>query len=308
MGQRICSLSARVPLASGLRWPSRLTDPGSNRAIWLRLWSLCLILLLSACQPAPYQLSSRYPSASQNERIAFLILHYTDEDDTHSLRLLTEPAHQVSAHYLIPRDTDQTPLPVYQLVPDSQRAWHAGRSRWHQYAGLNASSLGIEIVNLGYPLEDALLPAHQRRWQPYTQAQIAAIGALTQKLVQRYRIPPTQVLAHSDVAPERKQDPGPHFPWRELALHYGVGAWPDEARVTALRQQPAPPWNALTWQQQLARYGYGVAPSGTWDEQSHAALRAFQLHFRPALVSGEPDEQSQAILTALLERYFPEPG
>ncbi|WP_447832483.1 N-acetylmuramoyl-L-alanine amidase [Aeromonas salmonicida] len=308
MGQRICSLSARVPLASGRRWPSRLSDPGSNRATWLRLWSLCLILLLSACQPAPYQLSSRYPSASQNERIAFLILHYTDEDDANSLRLLTEPAHQVSAHYLIPRDTDQTPLPVYQLVPDSQRAWHAGRSRWHQYAGLNASSLGIEIVNLGYPPEDALLPAHQRRWQPYTQAQIAAIGALTQKLVQRYRIPPTQVLAHSDVAPERKQDPGPHFPWRELALHYGVGAWPDEARVTALRQQPAPAWNALTWQQQLARYGYGVASSGTWDEQSRAALRAFQLHFRPALVSGEPDEQSQAILTALLERYFPEPG
>ncbi|MBP6360749.1 MAG: N-acetylmuramoyl-L-alanine amidase [Aeromonas sp.] len=305
MGQRICSLSARVPLASGRRWPSRLPDPGANRAIWLRLWSLCLILLLSACQPAPYQLSSRYPSASQNERIAFLILHYTDEDDANSLRLLTEPAHQVSAHYLIPRDTDQTPLPVYQLVPDSQRAWHAGRSRWHQYAGLNASSLGIEIVNLGYPPEDALLPAHQRRWQPYTQAQIAAIGALTQKLVQRYRIPPTQVLAHSDVAPERKQDPGPHFPWRELALHYGVGAWPDEARVTALRQQPAAAWNALTWQQQLARYGYGVAPSGTWDEQSRAALRAFQLHFRPALVSGEPDEQSQAILTALLERYFP---
>lgn len=273
--------------------------------MWLRLWSLCLILLLSACQPAPYQLSSRYPSASQNERIAFLILHYTDEDDANSLRLLTEPAHQVSAHYLIPRDTDQTPLPVYQLVPDSQRAWHAGRSRWHQYAGLNASSLGIEIVNLGYPPEDALLPAHQRRWQPYTQAQIAAIGALTQKLVQRYRIPPTQVLAHSDVAPERKQDPGPHFPWRELAQHYGVGAWPDEARVTALRQQPAAAWNALTWQQQLARYGYGIAPSGTWDEQSRAALRAFQLHFRPALVSGEPDEQSQAILTALLERYFP---
>ncbi|MEV3817860.1 N-acetylmuramoyl-L-alanine amidase [Aeromonas salmonicida] len=305
MGQRICSLSARVPLASGRRWPSRLPDPGANRAIWLRLWSLCLILLLSACQPAPYQLSSRYPSASQNERIAFLILHYTDEDDANSLRLLTEPAHQVSAHYLIPRDTDQTPLPVYQLVPDSQRAWHAGRSRWHQYAGLNASSLGIEIVNLGYPPEDALLPAHQRRWQPYTQAQIAAIGALTQKLVQRYRIPPTQVLAHSDVAPERKQDPGPHFPWRELALHYGVGAWPDEARVTALRQQPAAAWNALTWQQQLAHYGYGVAPSGTWDEQSRAALRAFQLHFRPARVSGEPDEQSQAILTALLERYFP---
>ena len=304
MGQRTSPPSFR--LGGRPRWPS-LVSPLPDRCRTILL-SLCLLLGLGACQPAPYQLSTRHVSANQNERIAFLILHYTDEDDARSLRLLTKPEHKVSAHYLIPRDTEQRPLPVYQLVPDSQRAWHAGRSRWHQYAGLNASSLGIEIVNLGYPTEDESLPAHLRRWQPYTRAQIAALGALARDLVDRYRIPPTQVLAHSDIAPERKQDPGPHFPWRELALHYGVGAWPDEARVTALRQQPAPAWNALTWQQQLARYGYGIAPSGTWDEQSRAALRAFQLHFRPALVSGEPDEQSQAILTALLERYFPEPG
>ncbi len=301
MGQRTCPPSFR--LGGRPRWPS-LVSPLPDRCRTILL-SLCLLLGLGACQPAPYQLSTRHVSANQNERIAFLILHYTDEDDARSLRLLTKPEHKVSAHYLIPRDTEQRPLPVYQLVPDSQRAWHAGRSRWHQYAGLNASSLGIEIVNLGYPTEDESLPAHLRRWQPYTRAQIAALGALARELVDRYQIPPTQVLAHSDIAPERKQDPGPHFPWRELAQHYGVGAWPDEARVTALRQQPAAAWNALTWQQQLARYGYGVAPSGTWDEQSRAALRAFQLHFRPALVSGEPDEQSQAILTALLERYFP---
>ncbi|WP_336291435.1 N-acetylmuramoyl-L-alanine amidase [Aeromonas dhakensis] len=293
-----------------LRSPSsRLLAVGGRRRPWgtCRHWyALCLTLLLSACQPAPYRLNNEHQSASQNERIAFLILHYTDEDDERSLRLLTEPAHQVSAHYLIPRDTDEWPLPVYQLVPDNRRAWHAGRSRWHQYTGLNASSLGIEIVNLGYPPQDELLPAHQRRWQPYTQAQIAALGALGRELVERYQIPPTQVLAHSDVAPERKQDPGPHFPWRELALNYGVGAWPDETRLAELRQQPAPAWDALGWQQRLASYGYGVTPSGHWDEQSRAALRAFQLHFRPALVSGEADGESQAILTALLERYFPE--
>ena len=304
MGQRTCPPSFR--LGGRPRWPS-LVSPLPDRCRTILL-SLCLLLGLGACQPAPYQLSTRHVSANQNERIAFLILHYTDEDDARSLRLLTASDYKVSAHYLIPRDTEQRPLPVYQLVPDSQRAWHAGRSRWHQYAGLNASSLGIEIVNLGYPTEDESLPAHLRRWQPYTRAQIAALGALTRDLVDRYRIPPTQVLAHSDIAPERKQDPGPHFPWRELALHYGVGAWPDEARVTALRQQPAAAWNALTWQQQLARYGYGVAPSGTWDEQSRAAMRAFQLHFRPALITGEPDAECQAILMALLERYFPEPG
>ncbi|MGY3904430.1 N-acetylmuramoyl-L-alanine amidase [Aeromonas lusitana] len=281
------SPSARIRMAGELRW-----------SFWL------LVLLLTACQPTPYRLDTRHVSANQNERIAFLILHYTDENDAHSLRLLTEPQHKVSAHYLIPRDTDQSPLPVYQLVPDSQRAWHAGRSRWHQYAGLNASSLGIEIVNLGYDEKEADLPAHLRHWQPFTRAQIAAIGALSQSLVQRYQIPPTQVLAHSDIAPERKQDPGPLFPWRELALDYGVGAWPDEARAAALRQS-LPVWDARQWQQQLARYGYGIAPSGDWDEQSHAVLRAFQLHFRPALVTGEPDAECQAILMALLERYFP---
>ncbi|WP_421280898.1 N-acetylmuramoyl-L-alanine amidase [Aeromonas taiwanensis] len=277
---------------------------GSGGARWL--WSLCLLLLLGACQPDAYRLSSHHQSANQNERIAFLILHYTDEDDARSLRLLTESEHKVSAHYLIPRDTDERPLPVYQLVPDDQRAWHAGRSRWHQYAGLNASSLGIEIVNLGYDEKEAALPAHLRRWQPYTEAQIAALGALARDLVERYQIPPSQVLAHSDVAPERKQDPGPRFPWRELALRYGVGAWPDEARVAALRQQRLPAWPPLIWQQQLARYGYGIAPSGEWDAQSRAVMRAFQLHFRPAQVSGEPDAECQAILMALLERYFPE--
>ncbi|MFQ2092327.1 N-acetylmuramoyl-L-alanine amidase [Aeromonas taiwanensis] len=277
---------------------------GSGGARWL--WSLCLLLLLGACQPDAYRLSSHHQSANQNERIAFLILHYTDEDDARSLRLLTESEHKVSAHYLLPRDTDERPLPVYQLVPDDQRAWHAGRSRWHQYAGLNASSLGIEIVNLGYDEKEAALPAHLRRWQPYTEAQIAALGALARELVERYEIPHTQVLGHSDVAPERKQDPGPRFPWRELALRYGVGAWPDEARVAALRQQGLPAWPLLVWQQQLARYGYGIAPSGEWDEQSLAVMRAFQLHFRPAQVSGEPDAECQAILMALLERYFPE--
>ncbi|MFM5856380.1 N-acetylmuramoyl-L-alanine amidase [Aeromonas rivipollensis] len=306
MGQRTCPPSFR--LGGRPRWPALLFSvswPGRCRTILL---SLCLLLGLGACQPAPYQLATRHVSANQNERIAFLILHYTDEDDARSLRLLTEPEHKVSAHYLIPRDTDERPLPVYQLVPDSQRAWHAGRSRWHQYAGLNASSLGIEIVNLGYPTEDEALPAHQRRWQPYTRAQIAALGALARDLVDRYHIPPTQVLAHSDIAPERKQDPGPHFPWRELALHHGVGAWPDEARVAELRQAQLIPWDALQWQQRLARYGYGLPQHGAWDEQSRAALRAFQLHFRPALITGEPDAECQAILMALLERYFPEPG
>ncbi|MFQ2189893.1 N-acetylmuramoyl-L-alanine amidase [Aeromonas jandaei] len=282
--------------------PKRRAVRGWRIAASLLLGTL-LGSLLQGCNQQSYQLSTRYQSANQNERIAFLILHYTDEDDAHSLRLLTEPEHKVSAHYLIPRNSSDRPLPVYQLVPDSQRAWHAGRSRWHQYAGLNASSLGIEIVNLGYPPEDESLAPDARRWQPYTPQQIAAVGALSRKLVARYHIPPTQVLAHSDVAPERKQDPGPHFPWRQLYLEYGVGAWPDESRVAELLANPLPEWSAAMWQQQLARYGYGLSQSGQWDEQSRAVMRAFQLHFRAGNVDSEPDSECQAILMALLEKY-----
>ncbi|WP_167386724.1 N-acetylmuramoyl-L-alanine amidase [Aeromonas cavernicola] len=283
-------------LCANRRWPV------------LAKWRLSLLLLcasgwLTGCQHPAYQLSDRYPSDNQNPRIAFLILHYTDEDDATSLRLLTKAEHQVSAHYLVPREQQLQPPLVYQLVPDSQRAWHAGRSRWQQNTALNASSLGIEIVNLGYPPQDDVLPPHQRHWQPYTAAQIAAVGALSRDLVARYQIPPTQVLAHSDIAPERKQDPGPHFPWRQLYLEYGVGAWPDDKRVSALLASPLPQWDVTTWQQQLARYGYGLTASGQWDEQSRAVLRAFQLHFRPTLVNGEPDRECQAILMALLDKY-----
>ncbi|MCS3457227.1 N-acetylmuramoyl-L-alanine amidase [Aeromonas sp. BIGb0405] len=270
---------------------------------------LLVLLVLQGCKPVHYRLEHQYQSASQDGRIAFLILHYTDEDDDHSLRLLTQSPYKVSAHYLVPRAPDRSPLPIYQLVPDSQRAWHAGRSRWHNQAGLNASSLGIEIVNLGYDTKEAQLPIDARHWQTFTEAQIAAVGALSQDLVERYHIPPTHVLAHSDIAPTRKLDPGPRFPWRRLSLEYGVGAWPDEARVAVLNaeleQAPQGRWDAARWQQALARYGYDLPQSGDWDAPSRDALRAFQLHFRAARVDSEPDNESQAILMALLEKYHP---
>lgn len=266
---------------------------------------LLLPLLLGACQPAPYRLDSRYPSANQDERIQFIILHYTDEDDEHSLHLLTEPTYQVSAHYLVPAAADgASPYPILQLVADSQRAWHAGKSRWQSQAGLNASSLGIEIVNLGYPPEEATLPLDQRRWPPYPEAQFQAVAHLLQDKVAQYRIPPTRVLGHSDVAPDRKVDPGPRFPWQRLHAEFGIGAWPDEARVAQRRQEPFP-IDALPWQQALARYGYGVPQSGEWDEPSRQVLRAFQLHFRPARIDGEPDADSWARLNVLLEQYMP---
>ena len=236
------------------------------------------LALLAGCSNG-LRMDTSHPSVNHDSRVQFVVLHYTSTSLERSLELLTRGP--VSSHYLV----GDTPPTIYKLVDENQRAWHAGRSRWHQYAGLNASSLGIEIVNLGYPTEGESLPAHLRRWQPYTRAQIAALGALARELVDRYQIPPTQVLAHSDIAPERKQDPGPHFPWRELALHHGVGAWPDEARVAELRQAPLPLWDAQQWQQQLAGslpQGRGhVRTVGTqadvwviWDEADTAGAQA----------------------------------
>lgn len=268
-----------------------------------RLAALSLILLLAACQQQPYHLES-HPSPNQDSRIDFLILHYTDEDNAGSLLALTSPERQVSAHYLVPAGSHQQPYPILQLVPDEQRAWHAGVSRWRGTPSLNATSLGIEIVNGGYAEKEAGLPLDQRHWQPFEAAQLAAVGALARDLVTRYHLRPTHVLGHSDVAPERKVDPGPLFPWQRLHDEFGVGAWPDEARVQAWLAAPFPR-SAGPWQQALARYGYGVEQTGEWDSMTHQVLRAFQLHFRPARYDGEPDQESWARLNALLERYVP---
>ncbi|WP_449500899.1 N-acetylmuramoyl-L-alanine amidase [Aeromonas schubertii] len=268
---------------------------------WCRKMVAGLILLLGGCDEGSYRLE-QYPSASQDERIQFIVLHYTDEDDDASLRLLTEPGHQVSAHYLLPSSKPGVPYRILQLVADERRAWHAGKSRWQTQAGLNASSLGIEIVNLGYPPEQASLPLDQRDWPPFEEAQIQALAALLAEKVKRYGIAPTRLLGHSDVAPERKVDPGPRFPWQRLHEEFGLGAWPDERRVAERLKEPFPS-DALPWQQALARYGYGVPLSGEWDEMTHLVLRAFQLHFRPARPDGLPDAQSWARLTVLLEQY-----
>ena len=191
-------------------------------------------------------------------------------------------------------------------MPDSQRAWHAGRSRWHHYAGLNASSLGIEIVNLGYDEKDAALPAHLRHWQPYPPAQIAALGASRRDLVERYQIPPPRCWPTA-MSPRAQAGSRPRFPWRELAL-LRCRRLARRGRVAELRQTRSSSPDALQWQQQLLPVTATAYPSTAPDEQSRAVLRAFQLHFRSALVTGEPDAECQAILTALLERYFPEPG
>jgi N-acetylmuramoyl-L-alanine amidase len=272
------------------------------------LWSLLFTagsLLFAGCQQEALQIDHSYHSPNQDSRIQYLIVHYTQLDDVQSLDELTRPESRVSAHYLLSREEQRGQPTLYALVPESQRAWHAGVSHWQGAQALNASSIGIEIVNLGYDTTEANLPLTQRHWQAYPPAQIHTLATLLQQLVSRYQITPTRLLGHSDIALGRKVDPGPQFPWHQLYERYGLGAWPDEKRVMELMNvEPSSPSIAQI-QHMLLRYGYGITPSGTLDDETRNALIAFQLHFRPARCDGTPDRETLARLQALLEKYLP---
>lgn len=278
-----------------------------------KLLSAGILLLLAGCSSSQrdnqhklidrgdYKVDTSMPSIAQNERVRFLVLHYTAIDDAESLKILTQG--QVSAHYLVkthPDTLDGKPV-VLQLVPESQRAWHAGVSDWHGRSSLNDTSIGIEIVNKGFT--EKMLG---REWYPYNESQIKLIERLTKDIVERYNIDPTDVVAHSDIAPLRKSDPGPLFPWQRLA-QLGIGAWPDDATVTKYidgrnKQDMA---SVSVIQQALARYGYQIPQSGELDDETKQVIKAFQMHFRAQDFSGVPDVETEAIALALVEKYRP---
>ncbi|WP_321953175.1 N-acetylmuramoyl-L-alanine amidase [Paraburkholderia bannensis] len=260
---------------------------------------------LAACAPATmtdrgaYIADSQHHARSADSRIRFLVLHYTEGDEPTSLEELTRE--NVSAHYLVPEHPplrDGKPV-VLQLVPESQRAWHAGVSEWQGTTELNAASIGIENVNSG-PHDTP----QGRTWAPWPADQVAAIIALSKDIVTRYGIPPTRVVGHSDIAPQRKIDPGAAFPWKQL-YDAGVGAWPDDATVKAdlAGRAPDAPADVRGLQTKLARYGYDVATDGVLDERTRRVFAAFQMHFRPRDCSGTPDAETDAIAQALLDKY-----
>ena len=262
-------------------------------------------LALAACAPATmvdrgsYVADTHYHARSADSRIRFLVLHYTEGDERTSLEELTQE--NVSAHYLVPEHPplrDGKPV-VLQLVPEALRAWHAGVSEWQGTTELNAASIGIENVNSG-PHETP----QGTEWAPWPPDQVAAIIALSKDIVTRYGIPPTRVVGHSDIAPQRKIDPGPLFPWKQLYAA-GVGAWPDDATVKAdlAGRAPDAPADVLGLQTKLARYGYDVATDGVLDARTRRVFAAFQMHFRPRDYSGTPDAETDAIAQALLDKY-----
>jgi N-acetylmuramoyl-L-alanine amidase len=217
-----------------------------------------------------------------------LLLHYTGMASAEAaIQWLAVGESKVSCHYVV----DEAGL-ITQMVPEELRAWHAGLSRWHGVDDINSCSIGIEIQNTG----------HGAGYPDFPEPQMTAVEALCLDIIRRYGIAPQRVLAHSDVAPRRKIDPGEKFDWARLAAA-GVGHWvpPHPISAGAVFEQGSEGDDVMRLQQRLRAYGYGIEPTGKFDGDTEIVVKAFQRHFRPALVDGRADASTVATLDALLE-------
>jgi N-acetylmuramoyl-L-alanine amidase len=234
------------------------------------------------------------PSPNHDERKAgvatdMIVLHYTGMSSADgALRHLCQPASKVSCHYFVFEDGT-----IVQLVPEARRAWHAGVSAWKGETDINRCSVGIEIVN----------PGHGLGYPDFPAPQIDAVISLCRDIAARLPIPPERILAHSDVAPARKNDPGEKFPWQRLSAA-GVGFWiapqPIKAGPTLKAGDASDAVGEL--QTALAAFGYGITVTGRYDEPTRQVAVAFQRHFRPARVDGIADVSTIETLHLLLAR------
>ena len=202
--------------------------------------------------------------------IDMLVLHYTGMPDAKAaLDRMCDPKAQVSAHYMIDEDGA-----VIALVDEARRAWHAGAGSWRGHDDINSRSIGIELVN----------PGHEFGYRAFPRAQMKALADLAPRIIARHPISPRNVIAHADLAPGRKEDPGELFDWAWLAAR-GIGLWPESVRAMVHVDVEA----------ELARWGYTIPSEGP-----KPALVAFQRHFRPSTIDGVADEETVARLMALL--------
>ena len=234
------------------------------------------------------------PSPNFDQRRAppdILVLHYTGmQTGEAALARLRAPEAGVSAHYVVEEDGR-----IFSLVPEERRAWHAGRGVWQGETDVNAASIGIEIVN----------PGHEFGYRAFPDAQVATVITLIDDIRSRWSIPDARIIAHSDLAPDRKEDPGELFPWKALA-GAGHGLWfePAAERIAALGgflQIGDEGIGVVVLRAGLHRLGYGLQPGSTYDEDTATTVRAFQRHWRQSRVDGVADGETRATLMGVLQ-------
>lgn len=236
---------------------------------------------------ADVRASPNFGSRRDNQRPTILLLHYTGmETGIGAENWLADTRSGVSAHYLVHEDGR-----IVQMVRESDRAWHAGKGCWAGEADVNSASIGVEIVN----------PGHFLGHPDFPDRQIDAVIALSRGVIARHGLRPDRVLAHSDIAPGRKIDPGEKFPWARLAAA-GVGHYVEPTPPTGggsfgagARGRPVEALQSL-----LGVYGYDCPATGVFDQRTRIVVEAFQRHFRPALVDGRVDLSTIDTLRRLL--------
>lgn len=235
-------------------------------------------------------LSPNFDERPEDIAIDTLVMHYTGmRSAEEALQRLCDPVAQVSSHYMVYEDGR-----IVKIVPEEKRAWHAGISCWQGISSVNATSIGIEIVN----------PGHEFGYRPFPQVQIDAVIDLSLGIIDRHKIPARNVVGHSDVAPTRKEDPGELFDWKRLA-HEGIGLWPEVTKVKKPHMPVINPGEESIEvgmvQKMLADYGYHIKVDGFYGPKTEIIIKAFKRHFVPEYVNVVWDNMAEARLQKLLE-------
>src|ERR1051325_5003010 len=259
-------------------------------------------VLMPSFSPDSFIVTDVAPSPNHDERKDrrapdMILLHYTGmQTGEAALARLTSDESKVSAHYVVFEDGR-----IVQCVPEARRAWHAGVSSWAGESDINSCSIGIEIVN----------PGHEFGYRDFPLRQVAAVISLCKSiLTRRGPISSDRILAHSDVAPARKQDPGERFPWTLLS-ESGIGHWvrPAPLDLEGQSYKRGDTGEAvLRLQRALHAYGYDLEATGNFDDATREVVTAFQRHFRPARVDGIADPSTVLTLRALAETRPPPLG
>ena len=227
------------------------------------------------------------------KKIKFIIFHYTGmKKESEAINRLTNIQSEVSSHYLIKNNGN-----ILTLVPDLYEAWHAGKSSWKNYKSLNQNSIGIEITN----------PGHEHGYKKFKQKQISSLLKLTKSLIKRYNILPKNILGHSDIAPQRKKDPGEKFPWEYLSKK-NIGAWhtlKDKQELIKNRKLKIHKEEETFFYKNLFKIGYSKKKPLNINrvKYSRELVKAFQRRFRQELVNGKIDQECLLVSKNLVEEF-----
>ena len=227
-------------------------------------------------------------SARNKKKIKYIVYHYTGmRSETKAIKRLTDDNSNVSCHYFIKRNGQ-----IILMVPELYEAWHAGKSKWKKDISLNRNSIGVEISNKG----------HEFGYQNYSAEQISSLIKLSKHLIKKYKINRSNILGHSDIAFERKKDPGEKFPWRYLA-NKKIGIWHkiDQKKLKKIRNKKITKNEILKFLKYLNKIGYFV--KNLSKNKKFKLFKSFQRRFRQKLINGKIDRECLIIAEKLSNLY-----